>query len=159
MLHFDAPLSPVALSESFFLAHMLRTTCIVKHFVLRRQQVRTAALQGVEREKALQRIPSWVDARQNGPARDAICKVFHFEDFKQAFGFMVRVAHLAEAKDHHPEWFNVYNKVDVTLATHTDDGVSYKDIELAEHMDCMESEVKDGKWGFTPEAEISGICR
>ena len=77
---------------------MLRTTCIVKHFVLRRQQVRTAALQGVEREKALQRIPSWVDARQNGPARDAICKVFHFEDFKQAFGFMVRVAHLAEAK-------------------------------------------------------------
>ena len=77
---------------------MLRTAYTAKHFVLRRKQVRTAALPGLEREKALQRVASWADARQNGPGRDAICKVFHFDDFRQAFGFMVRVAHWAEAK-------------------------------------------------------------
>ena len=60
---------------------------------------------------------------------------FRFADFVEAFGFMTKVALLAEKQDHHPEWFNVYNKVKVTLTTHDVDGLSMKDIELARFMD------------------------
>ena len=60
------------------------------------------------------------------PNRDAIKKTFHFADFSQAWSFMSRTALLAEKMDHHPEWFNVYNTVEVTLATHDCDGVSHK---------------------------------
>lgn len=67
--------------------------------------------------------------------RDAIRKVFEFADFSAAWGFMSRVALKAEAMDHHPEWFNVYNKVDVTLATHDAGGVTQKDVDLAGFMD------------------------
>ncbi|KAI6230546.1 Transcriptional coactivator pterin dehydratase domain containing protein [Aphelenchoides fujianensis] len=63
--------------------------------------------------------------------RDAIQKVFQFEDFNRAFGFMSRVALKAEKMDHHPEWFNVYNKVDITLSSHFVNGLSEKDVELA----------------------------
>lgn len=66
--------------------------------------------------------------------RDAIYKEFLFANFNEAFGFMTRVALLADKKDHHPEWFNVYNKVQVTMSTHDCGGLSKKDINLAQFM-------------------------
>ena len=63
--------------------------------------------------------------------RDAIRKEFLFKDFNQAFGFMTRVALKAEKMDHHPEWFNVYNKVQITLSTHDCSGLSDNDVQLA----------------------------
>mmetsp|Transcript_21495 Transcript_21495/g.47811 ORF Transcript_21495/g.47811 Transcript_21495/m.47811 type:complete len:122 (+) Transcript_21495:87-452(+) len=71
--------------------------------------------------------------------RDAIHKTFTFLDFVEAFGFMSRVALAAEKADHHPEWFNVYNRVDVTLATHDCAGLSLKDVELANKMERWKS--------------------
>ncbi|MFP4518740.1 MAG: 4a-hydroxytetrahydrobiopterin dehydratase [Oceanicaulis sp.] len=71
-----------------------------------------------------------------GGERDAVRKVFKFADFKTAFGFMTTVALKAEQMDHHPEWFNVYNTVDVTLSTHDAGGVTGKDLELAKFMDA-----------------------
>jgi len=74
--------------------------------------------------------------------RDAIQKVFMFKNFNQAFGFMSRVALQAEKMDHHPEWFNVYNKVDVTLSTHDAGGLSDKDVKLATFMETAASSVQ-----------------
>ncbi|GAB5593544.1 Pterin-4-alpha-carbinolamine dehydratase 2 [Umbelopsis nana] len=67
--------------------------------------------------------------------RDAIKKSYVFNDFNEAFGFMSRVALRADKVDHHPEWFNVYNKVDVTLSTHDCQGLSTRDIDLAKFCD------------------------
>ena len=67
---------------------------------------------------------------------DFITKVFKFDDFAQAFGFMAQIAVVAEAMDHHPEWFNVYNRLDVTLTTHDAGGVTEKDVKLAERMEA-----------------------
>ena len=67
--------------------------------------------------------------------RDAICKTYEFLDFSKAFGFMARVAMKAEQMDHHPEWSNVYNRVEITLSTHDAGGVTNKDVELALFMD------------------------
>ena len=80
---------------------------------------------------ALKRLPDWrlVDGRE------AITRKYQFVDFDAAFAFMTRVALLAAKTDHHPEWFNVYNKLDVTLATHDANGVTQKDIDLAMAMD------------------------
>ena len=69
--------------------------------------------------------------------RDAIWKSFDFRNFSEAFGFMTRTAMVAEKMDHHPEWFNVYRRVDVTLTTHDADGVTELDIELARKMDKL----------------------
>lgn len=69
--------------------------------------------------------------------RDAICKVYKFADFNAAWGFMNRVALKAEQMNHHPEWFNVYNTVDVTLATHDAGGVTQLDLDLAKFMDAL----------------------
>jgi pterin-4a-carbinolamine dehydratase len=68
-------------------------------------------------------------------ARDAIYKEFLFTNFNQAFGYMTRMALMAEKMDHHPEWFNVYNKVQVTLSSHVVDGLSARDVKLASFMD------------------------
>jgi 4a-hydroxytetrahydrobiopterin dehydratase len=68
--------------------------------------------------------------------RDAIEKTFVFEDFKQAFGWMTRIALKAEQMDHHPEWFNVYKTVKVLLATHDANGVTALDVTLASYMDA-----------------------
>jgi 4a-hydroxytetrahydrobiopterin dehydratase len=67
--------------------------------------------------------------------RDAIAKTYKFADFNAAFGFMSRVALVAEKMDHHPEWSNVYNRVEVVLTTHDAGGVTQKDIDLARFMD------------------------
>lgn len=67
--------------------------------------------------------------------RDAACKTFVFKDFNEAWGFMNRVALEAEKADHHPEWFNVYNRVEITLTTHDADGLTERDVALAGHID------------------------
>ena len=67
--------------------------------------------------------------------RDAIVKTYKFADFNAAFGFMARVAIMAEKMDHHPEWSNVYNRVEVVLTTHDAGGVTQKDVDLARFMD------------------------
>lgn len=80
---------------------------------------------------ALAQLSGWRAA----DGRDAIQKSYQFADFKAAFAFMTQTALKAEAMDHHPEWFNVYNKLDVTLATHDAKGVTALDVELAKFMD------------------------
>ena len=90
-------------------------------------------LQGSERRNAIAKLAGWREV--NG--RDAITKIFTFKDFNQAFGWMSRVAMLAEKIDHHPEWSNVYKTVEVTLATHDAGGVTEKDLKLAEAMDTF----------------------
>jgi 4a-hydroxytetrahydrobiopterin dehydratase len=81
---------------------------------------------------ALERLPGWVAVQGE---RDAIRRTYRFADFNAAFGFMTRVALMADKLDHHPEWFNVYNRVDVLLATHDADGVTELDVKLATFMD------------------------
>lgn len=83
------------------------------------------------RKSALKELSSWTDVED----RDAIAKTFTFADFNEAFGFMTRVALLADKMDHHPEWFNVYNRVEVTLSTHDANGLSERDLEMAKFMD------------------------
>lgn len=85
------------------------------------------------REESLATLPDWRwDAE-----RDAITRRFEFRDFSQAFGFMSRVALLAEKADHHPEWSNVWNKVDILLTTHDADGLSTRDIQMAQAIDAL----------------------
>ena len=88
-------------------------------------------LTGEERTKTLKELPGWSEAKGG----DAITKTFQFKSFNRAWGWMNRVALYAEKTDHHPEWFNVYGKVEVTLATHSAKGVTEKDIALARKMD------------------------
>lgn len=80
---------------------------------------------------ALARLDGWRAVE----GRDAIQKEFRFRDFNAAFGFMTRIALYADKHDHHPEWFNVYNRVKATLATHDAGGVTEKDVALAHFMD------------------------
>jgi 4a-hydroxytetrahydrobiopterin dehydratase len=82
------------------------------------------------RTAALKTLKGWKAAE----ARDAIVKKFAFADFNRAFAFMARGALLAEKMDHHPEWFNVYNKVEVTLSTHDAGGVTQNDVDMAAAM-------------------------
>ena len=79
--------------------------------------------------------------------RDAITKTFTFRNFIDAFGFMTKAAIHAEKLNHHPEWFNVYNRVDVTLTTHDCDGLSMRDIELASKMDLHYERIMATKKG------------
>ncbi|KAF1323881.1 Pterin-4-alpha-carbinolamine dehydratase, partial [Globisporangium splendens] len=81
-----------------------------------------------ERPKALEQITS---AWQPVPNRDAIQRTFQFKDFEEAWKFMSKTAELAEEMNHHPEWFNVYNRVEVTLSTHDCGGLSKNDIDMA----------------------------
>ena len=90
-------------------------------------------LVGAPRAKILGQLDGWLEAK----GRDAIVKTFQFKSFSQAWAFMSRVALLAEKMDHHPEWVNVYGRIDVTLATHTAGGVTEKDIALARKMDAF----------------------
>ena len=94
-----------------------------------------APLSSEARAAALAKLPGW----RSVEGRDAITRTFTFADFNQAFGFMTRVALVAEKMDHHPEWFNVYRTVEVTLSTHDAGGVTEKDIALAKAMDSFAS--------------------
>jgi len=90
-------------------------------------------LSDAQRGEVLKQLPDW-DVLDD---RDAIRRRFTFKDFNHAFGFMSRVALLAERMDHHPEWSNVYNKVEVTLTTHDAGGLSDKDVKMARFMDDL----------------------
>jgi len=86
---------------------------------------------------AIPQLSGWSAAPDTAPQRDAITKTFRFADFNEAFGFMTRVALMADKLDHHPEWFNVYNRVEVLLTTHDADGVTELDLALATFMDAV----------------------
>ncbi|WP_295707165.1 4a-hydroxytetrahydrobiopterin dehydratase [uncultured Brevundimonas sp.] len=86
----------------------------------------------IELEQALAQLPAW--SAHNGDRR-AITRSLRFADFNAAFGFMSRVALLAETMDHHPEWSNVYNRVEVLLTTHDAGGVTDKDVRMARFID------------------------
>src|SRR3954466_5358262 len=85
------------------------------------------------RKSALQRLSGWSEL----DGREAITRTFTFQDFNEAFGFMARAALVAEKRDHHPEWRNVYKTVEVVLATHDAGGVTSRDVELAEAMNAI----------------------
>lgn len=86
-----------------------------------------------ERAAALDALGEW----DYDETRDALTRQFVFADFVEAFGFMTRVAILAEKADHHPEWSNIYNRVDVLLTTHDAGGLSARDVALATAMDAL----------------------
>ena len=91
------------------------------------------ALTEEERRDALDGLEEW----DHDEARDAITRNFVFADFSEAFAFMARVALLAEKMDHHPEWSNVWNRVEILLTTHDAGGLSTRDIVMAEAIDAM----------------------
>lgn len=93
----------------------------------------TSKLSGHARTHALTTLDGWTEVA----GRDAIFKSFKFADFNQAWGFMTRVALAADKSDHHPEWSNVYNKVEIVLSTHDVGGVSDKDVALARFIDSV----------------------
>ena len=95
------------------------------------EAIMVARLSDTERKEALQRLDRWsYDA-----GRDAIVRKLRFRDFSEAFAFMTRVALAAEKHDHHPEWSNVYNRVEILLTTHDAAGLSWRDLELARLID------------------------
>ena len=97
-------------------------------------------LSAEDRKRFLADHPNWTMV----DGRDAMSASFRFENFVDAFGFMTQIALRAEKMDHHPEWFNVYNRVEVTLTTHDADGVTEKDVELAQFMDDLASSLTSG---------------
>ena len=88
-------------------------------------------LSAQEIESGLQALPGW----SHDPSAAALRRSFKFRDFGEAFGFMTRVALAAEKADHHPEWSNVWNRVDIALTTHSDGGITRKDVDLAKSID------------------------
>ena len=97
-----------------------------------------APLTDPERAELLPALDGWTLAE----GRDAIQKRFTFKNFVEAFGWMTRVALVAERMDHHPEWTNVYRTVDVTLSTHDAGGLTRRDIELAQRMDRLATQAR-----------------
>lgn len=93
-------------------------------------------LTAAERAAALQELAGW----QPVEGRDAIQRSFKFRNFNEAWGFMTRVALLAEKQDHHPEWFNVYNRVDILLTTHDCSGLSARDVKLARQISVISNQ-------------------
>lgn len=90
-------------------------------------------LAGAARNAVLHELHGWSEVED----RDAIRKVYHFGTFGEAWGFMSQVALLAEKMDHHPEWFNVYNRVEIVLTTHDAGGLSERDLRLAHAIDAL----------------------
>ncbi len=92
-------------------------------------------LEGAARSDALSSLQGWSEVE----GRDAIAKIYSVADFSEAFGWMARVALAAEQMNHHPEWFNVWSRVEVTLSTHDAGGLTKRDIALAKRMDAIAS--------------------
>ena len=92
-----------------------------------------AELTDTERAAVLAELSGWAESREG----KAIARTFTFTDFSEAFAFMTRVALLAESQDHHPEWFNVYNRVEITLTTHDAGGLSQRDVTMARAIDAL----------------------
>jgi 4a-hydroxytetrahydrobiopterin dehydratase len=92
-----------------------------------------ARLTDEERAGLAAALPAW----RMVEGRDAISRAFRFRDFNEAWGFMSRVALAAEAQDHHPEWSNVWNRVEITLSTHDAGGLSARDLRLAQAIDAI----------------------
>jgi 4a-hydroxytetrahydrobiopterin dehydratase len=92
-----------------------------------------AKLTDAERTKALDELREWLPDNN----RDAISREFRFKDFSAAWAFMSQVALLAEKHDHHPEWTNVWNRVDITLTTHDAGGISARDVTMAKAIDAL----------------------
>lgn len=92
-----------------------------------------ARLDDAQRAAALADLPEWAATVEP----DGIRRSFAFRDFNQAFGFMTRVALLAEKADHHPEWSNVYSRVDIVLTTHDAGGLSQRDVDMARGIDAL----------------------
>ena len=92
-----------------------------------------ARLNDEERAKARAELPEWTAIAEP----DGLSRRFTFGDFNAAFGFMTRVAILAEKAAHHPEWSNVYNRVDIVLTTHDAGGLSQRDVDLARAIDAL----------------------
>jgi 4a-hydroxytetrahydrobiopterin dehydratase len=90
-------------------------------------------MDAAQREEALTQLPGWRFEDERG----GISRSFRFRDFSQAFAFMTRVALAAEQADHHPEWSNVWNKVDIFLTTHSAGGLTVKDIDLAKRIESF----------------------
>ena len=93
-------------------------------------------LTGAARHTALRQVHGWSEVED----RDAIRKSFHFSNFSEAWGFLSRIALVAEKMDHHPEIFNVYNRVEIILSTHDADGLSERDVQLAHIIDELAPE-------------------
>jgi 4a-hydroxytetrahydrobiopterin dehydratase len=93
----------------------------------------TSLLNEAERQSLSGTLPLWTLAE----GRDAIVRKLDFDDFSQAFAFMTRVAMLAEQFNHHPEWFNCYRRVEITLSTHDAGGLTHKDVELAKKIEGL----------------------
>lgn len=89
-----------------------------------------------DRAAFLRAHPAWTHDK----SRDAVSRSFKFKDFNEAFGFMTRIALAADKADHHPEWSNVYNKVDVTLTTHDADGLTKRDVAMVEFIDGLSAD-------------------
>lgn len=97
----------------------------------RKGNVMVERLVGAARKAALHELRGWVEVED----RDAIRKSYHFGDFSEAWGFLTRVALLAEKRDHHPELFNIYNRVELILTTDEVDGLTERDVDFAHAVD------------------------
>src|SRR3954451_4612459 len=100
---------------------------------MKREALMAELLSAEARKSALKGLPAWKEVA----GREAIARTFTFKDFNEAFGFMSRAALIAEKRDHHPEWRNVYKTVEVVLSTHDAGGVTARDIELATAMNAI----------------------
>jgi 4a-hydroxytetrahydrobiopterin dehydratase len=101
----------------------------------RKEGKRMAVERLTEAERA--QLPAILPAWRLVEGRDAIARSFRFRDFSEAWGFMARVALLAEGQDHHPEWSNVWNRVEIVLSTHDAGGLSARDLRLAQAIDAL----------------------
>jgi 4a-hydroxytetrahydrobiopterin dehydratase len=99
----------------------------------------TQKIAAAQRDATLAEISDWKPAE----GRDAITRTLKFADFSQAFGFMTRVALAAEKLDHHPEWSNVWNRVEITLTTHDAGGLTERDVKLAKIIDGLAAQTSE----------------